>query len=524
MELYTLLYLFIIISLGYFIGNLKIKGFYLDISAILIIALIAGHFGVSFPSEFKYLGLAFFIYAVGLQSGPGFFENLKRHGIKLNIYAATLILMIFSVIVLGGKLLGFDDNVISGIFSGIMSSAPALAATLEINNSHTTSVIFGIVYPFGIILTVLYIRFIPIFFKMDIKTEVENYKKSKEMEYPRIISKNFRVTNENFRNNLIKKSQLELMSGVVIERIETDYDKEDDDPQIHSGDIVMVTGKKENVDNMKILLGEEIESYVDFHDNMKVLRLLVSNKHIVGKKINEINELVAMRATVTKIRRSGIDFDPKPQTTLLLGDKIYITVPEKFAEQITKLIGDNLMAFPAADFLPISVGIVIGILIGFIPVSLPFFGKFKLSFIGGILITSLILGRLGRTGPIVWQLSPHSTSLLKTFGQLIYMATIGTSAGKYMVSAIKVNGFNPILLGFAALTLSIIVFVCMLRYFLKMNLVDILGLISGGMTSTPSLTMSSNILKSDYPAISYASVYPFSLIITILLAQIALKF
>jgi putative transport protein len=314
------------------------------------------------------------------------------------------------------------------------------------------------------------------------------------------------------------------MSGVVIERIETDYDKEDDDPQIHSGDIVMVTGKKENVDNMKILLGEEIESYVDFHDNMKVLRLLVSNKHIVGKKINEINELVAMRATVTKIRRSGIDFDPKPQTTLLLGDKIYITVPEKFAEQITKLIGDNLMAFPAADFLPISVGIVIGILIGFIPVSLPFFGKFKLSFIGGILITSLILGRLGRTGPIVWQLSPHSTSLLKTFGQLIYMATIGTSAGKYMVSAIKVNGFNPILLGFAALTLSVVVFVCMLRYFLKMNLVDILGLISGGMTSTPSLTMSSNILKSDYPAISYASVYPFSLIITILLAQIALKF
>ncbi|MCB4204997.1 YidE/YbjL duplication [Deferribacterales bacterium Es71-Z0220] len=523
MELYTVLYLFIIISLGYFIGNLKVKGFYLDISAILIIALIAGHFGVSFPSEFKYLGLAFFIYAVGLQSGPGFFENIKKNGLVLNLYAFCLVTSIFLIIFIIGKILKYDNNVIAGIFTGIMSSAPALAATVEISNSHVTSVIFGIVYPFGTIVAVLLVRMIPILLKSDAEKEVERYRLSKEKDYPKIVSKNFRITNENFNNKIIRKSQLEDMSNVIIERIETEFEADEVDPQIHFGDIVRVTGRKEHVDNMNIILGEEIDSYVDFHDNMKVLRLLVSNKNIVGKKISEIKELFAMRVTITKVRRSGIDFDAKPQTTLLLGDKLYITVPQKYEEQVTKLIGDNLMAFPAADFLPISVGIVIGILVGFIPLSLPFLGKFKLSFIGGILITSLILGRIGRTGPVVWQLSPHSTTLLKTFGQLIYMATIGTSAGKYLVEAIKTNGLTPIFLALFALIVSLTVFTCILRFVLKMNMVEILGLISGGMTSTPSLTMSSNILKSDYPAVSYAAVYPFSLILTMLLSQILIK-
>lgn len=523
MHLHTTLYLFIIISLGYFIGNFKIKGFYLDVSAILIVALVAGHYGIIFPEEFKYLGLAFFIYAVGLQSGPGFFENIKTKGIYLNLLASSLIVMIFLVILAVGKFLKYDAGVISGIFSGIMSSAPALAATLEMSNTHSISVIFGIVYPFGIIVTVLAIRMIAVFTRADVEREVTSYEYSIKKDHPKIVSKNYRITNENFKNENIAKSKLEQMSGVSVERIESSYETTDEDPQIHFDDIIRVTGTTEQMEHMKIILGEEINAFVDFHDSTKVLRLLVSNKNIVGKKICEIPQLTGMRAAVTRVRRSGIDFKPLPQTNLLLGDKIYITVPEKFEKEITTLVGDNLMAFPAADFLPIAVGIVIGILVGFIPFSLPGLGSFKLSFVGGILVTSLVLGRLGRTGPIVWQLSPHSTSLLKTFGQLLYMATIGTSAGKYLVQSISTNGFTPIVLGLFALVISLTVFVIFTRFFLKMNLLDIMGLVSGGMTSTPSLTMASNITKTDYPAVGYASVYPFSLILTIILAQLSIK-
>lgn len=523
MQLYTIFYLFIIISVGYFIGNLKIKGFYLDISAILIVALIAGHYGITFPEEFKYLGLAFFIYAVGLQSGPGFFENIKKKGLFFNILASFLVVSIFIFVLLFCKILKVDTDVTAGIFSGVMSSAPALAAILEINNSHATSVIFGMIYPFGIIFTVLFVRLIPILFKVDIKKELDRFELSKEKEYPKIISKNFKITNENFKNKVIRKSEIEDMARVVIERIGTEYVVDELDPQIHYNDIVRVSGKAEDVNKMSIILGEEIESFVEFHDNMKVLRLLVSNKNIIGKKISEIKELMGMRAVVTRIRRAGIDFQPTLNTTLLLGDKIYVTVPEKYAEKITKLIGDNLMAFPAADFLPISVGIVIGILLGFVPINLPFFGSFKLSFIGGILITSLVLGRIGRTGPFVWQLSPHSTTLLKTFGQLIYMATIGTSAGGYLIEAISANGLKPLYISLSGLLISLFLFTMITRFVFKINLINIMGLISGGMTSTPSLTMSSNVLKSEYPAISYASVYPLALILTILLSQIILK-
>lgn len=523
MHLYTTLYLFIIISLGYFIGNFKVKGFYLDVSAILIVALVAGHYGITFPEEFKYLGLAFFIYAVGLQSGPGFFENIKTKGLYMNMVASSLVVIIFLIILVVGKFFKYDAGVISGIFSGIMSSAPALAATLEMSKSHSVSVIFGIVYPFGIIVTVLAIRMIALFTRANVENEVKKYEDSIRKDHPKIVSKNYSITNENFKNENITKSKLEQISGVSVERIETSFETEGEDPVMHFGDIVRVTGTTEQMEYMKIILGEEINAFVDFHDSTKVLRLLVSNKNIVGKKICEIPQLTGMRASITRVRRSGIDFKPSLQTNLLLGDKIYITVPEKFEKEITNLVGDNLMAFPAADFLPIAVGIVIGIAVGFIPFSLPGLGSFKLSFVGGILVTSLVLGRLGRTGPIVWQLSPHSTSLLKTFGQLLYMATIGTSAGKYLVQAIDVNGVTPIIIGLLALLVSLLIFVIFTRFFLKMNLLDIMGLVSGGMTSTPSLTMASNITKTDYPAISYASVYPFSLILTIILAQLMVK-
>ena len=209
--------------------------------------------------------------------------------------------------------------------------------------------------------------------------------------------------------------------------------------------------------------------------------------------------------------------------TLMLGDKLYVVAPKKYANEITSLIGNNLQKYPAADFLPISLGIVFGILLGSIPFSFPVIGTIKLSFVGGILITALILGRLGRVGPIVWQMSPNSTTLMKTLGQLIFMAAIGTNAGKYLLQSIKENGFIPIYIGLFGLIFSLLVITIFCRFVLKMNFLKILGLLSGSMTSTPSLTMANNLTQSDYPSISYAAVYPLALVLAIVMAQLALK-
>ncbi len=519
-------YLFLIVAVGYIVGHIKIKGFSLDISAILVVALIAGYFGITLPSTFKFFGLAIFIYAVGLQSGPGFFESIKENGLRFNLIATVLLVLIFAIVFGVGLYLSLPKGIIEGTFTGAISSAPALAAALELKNSPNISIAFGVVYPFAIIATIYFIRYLPNIMRIDLEKEIKDYEEKLKLLHPDIITKNFKITNENFKHQKIYKSQIEKMTTTVIERVESDHpiDPSSEDAVLHYGDIVRVSGTKEQLENLKIILGEELPDSYTFHDDMKSFRLLVTSKDIVGKKIGEIKELKSLHATITKVRRSGIDIPPYPTLTLMLGDKLYVVAPKKYEQRLIKLIGNDLLKYPAADFLPIALGIVIGIFIGSIPFSVPWVGTVKFSFVGGILITALILGRLGRTGPIVWQLSPHSNTLMKVMGQLIFMATIGTNSGKFLFSALKNQGWVSILISLFAILIPLYAVSWVARKVMKLNLLDIMGILAGAMTSTPTLTAINESTKSDYPSIGYAAVYPFAMVFSIILAEIGVKF
>ncbi len=518
-------YLFLIVALGYIIGNIKIKGFSLDISAILIVALLAGHFGITIPSTFKFFGLAIFIYAVGLQSGPGFFEFIKEKGVKFNLLALFLLTLIF-ILTLGlGFYLHLPEGITEGTFIGTIASAPALAAALELKNSPEISIAFGVVYPLAIITTIYFVRYLPFIFRVDLKKEVQDYEEKQKTLHPDIITKNFKITNENFKNQTIYKSQIEKMTSTIIERVESNHpiDTSQDDAILHYGDIVRVSGTAKQLENLQIILGEELPDTYTFHDSMKSYRLLVTSKNIVGKKVGEIKELKSLHATITKVRRSGIDIPPYDTLTLMLGDKLYIVAPEKYEKKLIRLIGNDLLKYPAADFLPIALGIVIGIFVGNIPFSIPYVGTVKFSFVGGILITALILGRLGRTGPIVWQLSPHSNTLMKVMGQLIFMATIGTNSGKFLFEAVKNHGWISIALALGSIIVSIYITTLLARKIMKLNMVEIMGVLAGAMTSTPTLTAINEATNSDYPSIGYATVYPFAMVLSIILAEIGIK-
>ena len=439
----------------------------------------------------------------------------------MNLLAVLLVCLIFVTIYAIGIYMEMPKGAIEGIFTGSLTSVPALASALEIENDSSISVIFGLVYPFCIIITVLFVRFLPIIFRVDLDKEIERYEQDQRKKYPDVFTKNYKITNDNFKNSVISKQQVEDMTGAIIERIEhTDTENEN---LLHVEDILRASGTSEELKKLEIILGKEIHDAFEFNDDMKVFRLLVASKDIVGKKIAQLTQLKTLRAIITKVRRSGIDITPDPSLTLRLGDKLYVVAPKEYGDRVTKIIGDDLLKYPAADFLPISMGIVIGIIVGSIPFVIPGIGSIKLSFVGGILLTAILLGRKGRIGPIVWQLSPHSTSMMKTLGQLIFMATIGTNAGKYLVEAVVENGFTPIYIAVAGLIFSITITTIICRFFLKMNFINILGLLSGAMVSTPTLTMVNNTTKSEYSSISYAAVYPMSLVLMIILAQFGMK-
>lgn len=519
-------YLFLIVSLGYILGNFKIRGFSLDISAILIIAIIAGHYGMIVSSEFKFFGLAIFIYAVGLQSGPGFFETIKSEGIKFNILATLLLFMIFASIAIPALYFNMSSTSIDGMFMGAISSITSLAAALEVKNSPNISVIFSIVYPFGIITSVLFMRILPILFRVDMQKEIREYEEIQKNKYPEIITKNFRIANDNLKKIGIKKSQLEKMTNTKIHRIESNDKIQEDmsNQPLKYGNIIRVSGEEEKLEQINdIISGEEVKDNFSFHDHMKVYRLLVTSKKIIGRKIINIKKFKLYKATITKIRRSGVDIPPYPNMSLMLGDKLYVVAPQKYSEELTKLVGNNFKNYSKADFFSISLGIVFGIILGNISFGFPVIGDVKLSFVGGILITALILGRLGRIGPVVWQISPHSTTLMKNLGQLLFIASIGTHAGKYFVQSLKTNGITPIYIALVGLICSLLIMTIICRFVFKMNFLKILGLLSGAMTSTPSLTMANNTTKTDYSSISYATVYPLSLVLSAIMAQMILK-
>lgn len=519
-------YLFLIISIGYILGNIKIRGFSLDITAMLLVALLAGHFGMIISSQFQFFGLAIFIYAVGLQSGPAFFETIKKDGTRLNFLASLLVILIFVTIFGIGLFMHIPAHTIEGIFVGSLTSVPALASALEASNAPAISVIFGLVYPFCLLAGILFVRLLPLLFGVNLDEELRRYEADNSSKHPQLLTQNFKVTNQNFRHGNISKAQIEEMSGAIIERTEinsTDVQLCEEKPCVHVDNIIRASGTKEVLQKLELILGEKIEETFEFHDDLKGYKLLVAAQDIVGKKIQDLPQLKALRAVITKVRRSGIDITPRPSLTLRLGDKLYVVAPKQYSERLTKIIGNDLQKYPAADFLPISLGIVIGIIIGSIPISIPGIGVIKLSFVGGILFTALLLGRKGRIGPIAFQLSPHSTSMMKTLGQLIFMATIGTNAGKYLAESVSTNGLMPVYVGIIGIIvpISIVAFIC--RIILKMNFINILGLLSGAMVSTPTLTMVNNLTKSEYASISYAAVYPIGLVLMIIFAQFGVK-
>ena len=245
-------YLFAIISVGYILGNIKVRGFSLDVTAMLIVALIAGHYGMVISDAFQYFGLAIFIYAVGLQSGPGFFDTIKHEGLKLNLIATALLVLLFVIIFGFGYFFDMPKTLVDGIFTGALTSVPALAAALEIKHTATTSVIFGLVYPFGIVATVLFIRVLPVLFRVDLQKEVEAYESSQKVRFPDIHTRNFRITNENFKNTEIKKSKIESMTSTVIERMTSDgqVDLTNEDVSLSYGDVIRVAGTDEQLANL----------------------------------------------------------------------------------------------------------------------------------------------------------------------------------------------------------------------------------------------------------------------------------
>ncbi len=514
--------LFLIISIGIVLGNLKIKGLSLDLSAVIFVALFLGHHGYMVPIEFQTIGLVFFIFTIGIQAGPGFFDSFKALGRKL-IYICTILILTAALLGVGlSKYFGIDIALGIGVFTGALTSSTGLAAAIDATGSPLSSIGYGIAYPAGVIGVILFLSFFSKVLRIDMKSEENNYKKQQAKEHPEVIDKNFVVENKNIHGKTINELEIGTMTHAVISRVKhnnktvTPHDK----TRLYTGDIITVVGTREALDKIELLIGRPTEEKIPLAENYKVNWVLVTNKNVVNKPLKVLNLTALYNATITRIRRSGIDLSPDGNTTLRFGDKVVVASDEENIRQVMKLLGNEEKRLSETNFLPISLGILIGMLVG--SVKIPFFGlfDFSLGITGGILTTAIILSNLGKTGPIIWTMSGTANQLLRKLGLLMFLATVGTHSGAHIVEAFTQYGWNLFFIGIAITIIPMLLSILYGKYILKVNFAVLLGVIAGSMTSTPGLAAVDSKTQTDAPSIGYATVYPFALVLMIIVSQL----
>jgi putative transport protein len=537
-----LLLLFVVCAIGYPLGRLRIGGSTLGVAAVLFVGLGFGALdpGLKVPEVVHLLGLVIFVYTVGLASGAGFFRSFRRGGISANLLVVGGLCFAAALTVGLARILGLHGPLAAGLFSGSLTNTPALAAVLQsIENSagrgamsellNQPVVGYSITYPAGVVGMIVVMQVLQRFWRTDYAAELAL---DRDVPDPRreLHSATVRVT----RPEVIGRSVGELASehgwDVVFGRTQRGEDLSLFHPAraLESGDLVTVVGSTSEVASVIAMLGEENEERLEFdHSRMDSTSVFVSNPRVAGQRLSELNLPQRFGAILTRVRRGDVEFLPRRDTVLELGDQVRVLAMRGKQAAVTSALGNSYRALSEIDILTFSLGIGLGLLLGAIPIPVPFAAdiSIQLGFAGGPLIVALILGALGRTGSHVWTL-PYSASLtLRQVGLILFLAGIGTRAGSSFFTTLRGSGGLTLLLTGVAITCTT-AFVTLIvgHKIMKIPMGRLTGILGGLQTQPAVLSHALEQSGNEMPNVGYAMVYPVAIITKIVLAQLVLSY
>jgi putative transport protein len=514
--------LFVIIALGYLLGRVSFRGFSFDISAVIFVALLFGHLGVELPDAIERIGMVLFIFTVGIQAGPGFIDSFRKRGRSL--------VLLSSIIVLSGGILSFvfmfafklQPSMAIGLMCGALTSTPGLTVATEATGSPLASIAYSIAYPFGVLGVILFVRLSPKFLGIDVKEQTKRIESEERNTFPLIENRNFRIIQSPIVGKTLKEIMEHYLPGISISRIS--HKGEGKTPTrstiLEEGDLVKAVGTPELLDRAKLIVGPVVDEEIRLLDSYTVQQVLVTNKSMVNRTLDEINLLQNFDAVVTRVRRSGIDITPSPDLHLRFGDKLMVACQTNSLEALGKMLGNDEKHLSDTDFLPIALGISLGILLGFIQIPILPHLSIKLGITGGVLLTAIALSAIGRTGSIVWTMSGSANQMLRELGMLLFLAGVGTNAGKHIVETVQIAGPQLLVMGLAITLIPMLVALLANRFIFKLNIFELMGAITGGMTSTPGLTACNSLTSNNIPDRAYAAVYPVAMVLLIIMVQI----
>jgi putative transport protein len=534
----------VVIAVGVYLGKIKVAGISLGVTFVLFAGIVAGHFGftgtyetLNFVQDF---GLILFVFMIGLQVGPGFFESFGKAGVRLNGLAVTAILLNI-LVMFGCYYLFFDTSdkqalpMMVGTLYGAVTNTPGLGAANEalssIYGTEQTPPIasaYACAYPLavvGIILSIVVVKYI-------CKVRLDKEEAELEAEANANIAKkphkmHIEVTNKYLEGKTLLQVHDFLNRDFVCSRIlhEGHVSIPNRNTVFHVGDQLFIVCAETDYEAIVAFLGPVIE--VDWQQQdqpMVSKRVVVTNPHINGKTFGQMHFSSVYGVNVTRVTRHGMDLFASPSLPLQVGDRIMVVGPEDAVDRVASKMGNSLKRLDAPNIATIFVGIFLGIIFGSLP-FIPGMPLMKLGIAGGPLIIAILIGRYGYKIKLVTYTTTSANMMLREIGLVLFLASVGIKAGAgFFETVMQGDGLLYVLTGFLITVVPILIVGPIARIRFKLNYFTIAGMISGTYTDPPALAYSNSICSKEAPAVGYSTVYPLSMFLRILTAQLIVLF
>jgi putative transport protein len=526
-----MLVLFAILALGSWLGHLSVKRLSLGSAGVFFVALVFGHFGLTVPKAIMDLGLLLFVYAVGLQAGPSFFRTFRKRGAQFVVIAAVAVLTAGLTTVVLAWVMRLPPALAVGLFTGAVTNTPALAAAIDAvgrvlpASTELVAVGYGIAYPFSIIGVTLFVQLLPRVLHSSVPEAEAQWRDQQSLEQPALQVKHFRVTNPNFEGLRLADVNAHRISQANISRVRHCEVEVAGTPDVtmHVGDVVTAVGSEDELEKMRLLLGEEMAAPPEVHTGVVPMDIEVTETALAGKRLVDLHVSEQYGVIITRIRRQGLELTPVGGSTLEMGDSLRVVGERDAVEQFAKLVGGDQRKVDETNMVPFLIGLVLGILLGIIPLRFPNGMVVKLGIAGGAFLVSLLVGHFGRIGPFRLYVPAAARNLSRELGLMLFLAGAGSFAGTQLVSVVQQQGARLFLAGALITALTVLVSLLLMDRSYRLNLLATMGLLSGCMTNPPALNAANSQTRTDLPTVSYASIFPVVLIFKILLAQILVE-
>lgn len=534
---HSILVLSFAIALGITLGaKLKFKGVTLGITWILFCAIACSHFGMTLDplveSFAKDFGLILFVYSIGLQVGPGFFSSFGQGGLKLNILAASIVLLGCVTAYIIHLVSGTDIATMTGVLFGAVTNTPGLGAAEQtfqdmtgVANPDIASG-YAMAYPLGVVGIIVSLLLLRWFFRVKLERE-EAQVQTEKGEVQKVSHYDIELMNPQVDGIRVRDLSLLTHVTIVVSRI---IDKDgnefmpDADTILHVGDQVRFVTDAKN-ERTVLLLGpltdvawEEREK--DIH--LKSQHIIVTKPKINGKRIMDLKIREAFNITITRVRRAGIELLATPELRLQMGDRLTVVGEAEAVERMAKAFGNSTKKLDAPNLASLFFGIVLGVTLGMLPIALPGLSQpFKLGLAGGSLIIAILMGAFGPKWHVVTYTTSSANLMIREIGIALFLAAVGFGAGKSFIPTLLGGGYVWIGYGVIITMLPLLLIGVIARLWLKLDYFTLMGLIAGSTTDPPALAYAtSQSSVNDRAAVAYSTVYPLTMFLRVLTGQL----